>query len=61
MAIVNGIVTVIKAIVGGIVALFSALVSCLTCGKVRIPSSTSDPVLTTPQAGGRKRGHTSAV
>ncbi|KAK0248390.1 hypothetical protein LTR91_011196 [Friedmanniomyces endolithicus] len=35
MAIVNGIVTIIKAIINGIVALFMGLVSCLTCGKAR--------------------------
>ncbi|KJX97251.1 hypothetical protein TI39_contig520g00019 [Zymoseptoria brevis] len=45
MAIVNGIVTVVKAIINGIVAVCRAIVSCLTCGK----------------AGKSKRGHTSAV
>ncbi|CZT16834.1 uncharacterized protein RCC_02668 [Ramularia collo-cygni] len=33
MAVVNAIVSVVKIIAGGIVSLFSALVSCLTCGK----------------------------
>ena len=33
MAIVNGIGSVIMAIVGGIVALFDIIISCLTCNK----------------------------
>jgi hypothetical protein len=33
MSIIHGITAVIMAIVNGVVAVFSMIVSCLTCGK----------------------------
>jgi hypothetical protein len=47
MAIVNGIASVLQAIIGAIAAFFDIIISCLTCGR----------------GGGRRRrrGGTSAV
>jgi len=33
MAIVNGIGSILTAIVGGIVSFFNIIISCLTCGR----------------------------
>ena len=45
MAVVNGIGSILKAIVNGFVAVFDIIISCLTCNR----------------AGGRKRRVTSTV
>ena len=45
MAIVNGIGSVLQAIIAGIVSLFDIIISCLTCGR----------------GGGRRRAGRSAV
>jgi len=44
MAVINAIVTVIKAIINGIVALFYAIASVLTCGKVKRRRATTSAV-----------------